>query len=260
MELLDLSPDQIDLWIVFFDGQYSSNLIDQYRRLLTEDEKSQELCFHFDRDRIRFILTRASIRTVLSRYSVIKPEQWRFGKNEYGKPKIVNTEDSVSRISFNISHSESQIILGVTYMQNLGIDTENVMTSKVSLDLADLVFSPSEVSALHGLPERMQNERFFEYWTLKESYIKAKGIGLSIPLNQLIFEFPDERMIKVYFHPKLNDSPAGWRFWQVRPATDYLMAVCVQRSRSSSQQLVMRRIVPLEIEQPYECTVLRQSN
>lgn len=259
MAVLSLAPDLIDLWLVFYDEISDAGLLDQYRRLLTPDERLQEARFHFARDRRCYLVTRALVRTVLSRYSVVKPEDWRFERNAYGCPRIVAEQNEGNRMSFNLSHTAGLILLGVTCGHALGVDTENARARKAALDAANSFFSPREVRALRSLPARAQQERFFDYWTLKESYIKARGKGLSIPLDQFSFDFPDERGIEVSFCPELNDSPTDWRFWQVRVAEDYLAAICVGRSRTGRQRLVTRKVVPLDLERPFDCPVLRQS-
>lgn len=185
----DIDRGQIHLWFVFLDEIRDARLLDQYRRLLTEEERHQERRFFFAKDQHRYLVTRALLRTTLSRYAPIAPEQWSFYRNAYGRPEIANDDCRANEISFNVSHTLGLIMLAVTGKCLLGVDTENVRTRQVSPDLATHFFSRAEATALQRLPVELQHERFFQYWTLKESYIKARGMGLSIPLDQFSFHF-----------------------------------------------------------------------
>ena len=97
------------------------------------------------------------------------------------------------------------------------------------------------------------------YWTLKESYIKARGMGLSIPLDQFGFHFPGAAQVGIKIQPVLQDDAGRWRFWQLRPHVDFLAALCVERTRPDRPQLIMRSIVPLSSEHSIDCALLSTS-
>jgi 4'-phosphopantetheinyl transferase len=127
------------------------------------------------------------------------------------------------------------------------------------MDVATSFFSGQEVAALNTLPASAQREGVFDLWTLKESYIKAVGKGLSIPMDKVGFFFPDHQTIEVSFHPDLCETASRWRFWQVRPTNEYLIAVCAQRLQASTQTLVFRKIIPLRHEELLGYDILRRS-
>jgi 4'-phosphopantetheinyl transferase len=257
--MLPLPPNQVHLWLVF-ESEVQNGLLTEYRRLLTNEERQQEQRFRFANDRRRYLITRALIRTVLSRYSVHGPACWRFARNEFGRPMLVTGDGAMSSLSFNLSHTKGLILCGITRNHVVGVDVENIRCRTASLEIADQSFSSEEAAALHAVPACLQSEHFFHYWTLKESYIKARGKGLSMPLEQFSFHFPDARSVKVSFSKSLEDFPTGCRFWLLRPSSEHVAAVCVERSEGFSQDLVMRRSIPLYVEAPYECSMLRQSN
>lgn len=258
--MLPLDPAQVDLWFTFYDDIRDERLLRDYRRLLTQDELAQEKRFHFGKDQHRYLVTRALVRTVLSRYAPVAAADWVFSKSAHGRPQIANDADSARRISFNISHTLGLIVLAVTSgRQALGVDTENLRRRQISIDVADRFFSAAEVSALHAVPSAAQHERFFHYWTLKESYIKARGLGLSIPLDQFGFHFPGEALVDIRIDARLGDAASRWRFWQLRPAPDYLAALCVERTQPEAPRLVTHRIVPLSQQAPLECALLSAS-
>jgi len=86
----------------------------------------------------------------------------------------------------------------------------------VGSEVAARFFSRVEAAALTDLPAKIRQARFFECWTLKESYIKARGPGLSIPLDRFRFRFEGENRVDFLVSPRLDDEPSRWRFWQFR--------------------------------------------
>lgn len=248
----------IYLWCTFYSDLENEALLREYRSLLSESERQQEMRFHFARDRRRYLVTRALVRTVLSRYANIAPAEWTFGVNDYGRPLIANAASAARQISFNVSHTDSLIILAVAQGHEVGVDVENTRVRAACIEIADRFFAPAEVSALHALPKARQQHRFFEYWTLKESYIKARSMGLSIPLDQFSFDLPEDD-IAISIHPDQADRPERWRFWQLSLGPGYLGALCAERVSREVPLLVVRNVVPLICDQALPYTLLRAS-
>jgi 4'-phosphopantetheinyl transferase len=256
--LLPLGETEIHLWLAFYDQIGDEYLHTAYRSLLNSAELVQEPRFYFERDRRRYLVTRALVRTVLSRYARVHPAEWSFTANAYGRPEIANPQ--AEDLTFNISHTHSLIVLGVTRRRALGVDVENFQAREVSLDIADHYFAPPEVAALAAVPREQQQYRFFEYWTFKESYIKARGMGLSLPLGKFAFHYAGERSVGITIDRELADDPARWQFWQFRPAPGYLVAVCAERLGAQSPHITVRDTVPMLREQPLALDLLRVSH
>jgi 4'-phosphopantetheinyl transferase len=247
--LLQLGHDEIHLWLSFFDGIRDERLLSRYRDLLTEEELAQQRRFYFARDRHRYLVTRAMVRTILSRYAAVPPETWQFAWNAYGRPEIANVGQNCASLSFNISHTNSLIVLGVAARRVIGVDVESVVDRDVSLEIASHYFSLGEIAALAGTSVSQRKERFFEYWTFKEAYIKARGMGLSLPLDKFTFQFPGDGCVGLTIDPELEDDPAHWQLWQYRPAPEYLVAVCVSRAGVPARLTTIRTIAPLAEEE-----------
>ncbi|QDQ26030.1 4'-phosphopantetheinyl transferase superfamily protein [Chitinimonas arctica] len=252
---LALEPGQLTLWCVSFADIRDEGLLAAYWRLLSEAERQQANRFHFAKDRHRYLLTRALVRTVLSRYAPIAPEDWCFRATAHGRPEIANAGELAGRIVFNLSHTDSLIVLAIACGTALGVDVENIVERPAPVDIAAHFFAPSEVEALFRLPASERQARFFQYWTLKESYIKARGLGLSIPLDQFRFELGAAGQVELFTQPELNDPADRWRFMLLQPDPAYLIAVCAE----GEQRLQLRKIVPLLTDEPFEATVLLQS-
>ena len=254
------SEHNIDVWLAYYRDLVDEPLLSSYRELLTEEERRKEVRFYFADDQKRYLVTRAMVRTLLSRYiPSIAPADWRFSANRYGRPQIETPDGKDSGLSFNISHTRGLIALGVTGRRELGVDVENIVTRQVSIDIADRFFAPSEVAELSTVPIDRQQDRFFEYWTFKESYIKARGMGLSIPLDQFSFHYPDERAVGIAIEPKLGDDASRWSFWQYRPTAEYLLAVCAERRDGVAPTLTIRNTIPTVMDQVVEPGLLKTS-
>lgn len=247
----DLATGQIDLWCVFQDEINDPELLNKYETLLSPDEKEQWPRFHFERHRHQYLVSRALVRTTLSRYLNNHPADWRYVKSKYGRPEI-SLDQNKSNLRFNLSHTEGMIILGVCLDEDLGVDVENIKRDSSLLGIADRYFSPMEVAELRSLPEDQQQTRFFHYWTLKESFIKARGMGLSLPLDQFSFHLGKNKPFQISFEE--DDDPIPWQFWQLSLSAQHIAAVAVQRSRQSDYHLTVKKTVPLfeDLDLDYE--------
>lgn len=243
-----LMKDEIHLWLASYEEITDERLHAGYRELLSAEERAQEPRFYFARDRRRYMVTRALVRTVLSRYVPVRPADWIFATNGYGRPEAANAAAKEARLAFNISHTHSQIALAVTMGRQVGVDVENVRAREVPIDIASRYFAPEEVEVLNAAPAHEQQYRFFEYWTFKESYIKARGMGLSLPLDKFSFHYPSDDAVGIAIDPELADDAARWQFWQFRPAPEYLVALCAERVGAESPRLIVRQTVPMSSE------------
>ncbi|MBA2675212.1 4'-phosphopantetheinyl transferase superfamily protein [Ramlibacter sp.] len=242
---LDLSTDEVHVWLAFEERILEPALLAHYHALMTPEEAARQRRFVFERDRHRYLVTRALVRTVLSRYVPVAPRDWTFTENRYGKPTADNAPARDMALSFNVTHTQGLVAIAVTRKAALGVDAENTEKRQAPLDVAGHFFAPDEVSALAGIGAERQHDRFFQYWTLKESYIKARGMGLSIPLDKFAFLFHTEDRLELTVHPELADVASRWHFWQFRPP-GFLLAVCAQRIQTARQRIVLREVVPLQ--------------
>lgn len=254
-----LPPAEIHLWLAFYDEITDEGLLSDYRTLLNSAEKEQQARFYFAKDRLRYLVTRALVRTVMSRYVPIDPGEWVFSTNAYGCPEIANARGREAFLSFNISHTDSLIVLGVTTRRALGVDVENIRAREVSIEIADRFFAPAEVVALNNVPPQQQQYRFFEYWTFKESYIKARRMGLSLPLDKFSFHYPHDRALEIAIDAELVDDAARWQFWQFQPRPEYLVAICAERIGDQPPRLIVNQTVPMLSEKSITPEFLRVS-
>lgn len=147
---------------------------------LSAEEKERALRFHFRKDYNTYVIARGMLRYLLGKYMAADPRHIQFFYNEQGKPYI----DPDYNLQFNVSHSAETIIIGFVKEHLIGVDIEYNEQPVEVKQVAGSFFSPNEVEALFSLPEATQLESFYNCWTRKEAFIKAKGGGLSIPLDQ----------------------------------------------------------------------------
>ena len=106
-----------------------------------------------------------------------------FRESQYGKPELVRTSREET-LNFNLSHSHEAALVAVTLRRQIGVDIEYIKREFEWEEVAARFFAPGEVAGLRALPQEQQRRAFFTCWTRKEAYIKAKGGGLSIPLQE----------------------------------------------------------------------------
>jgi 4'-phosphopantetheinyl transferase len=256
----DLTPDagRIDLWCTYISDLGDEALWPRYDALISAEERATQARFRFAKDRRRYLITRALVRTVLSRYRAVPPERWTFSVGPHGRPAIATTHSCP--LEFNISHSADLVMLGITSDRTLGIDVESMVAREVDVDGLDRYFAPQERAALLALPPLARRRRFFELWTLKESYIKARGMGLAIPLDAFRFELTGEQGLTLHMRPDLGDAPERWRMWQLTLRAHYLAAVCAARGGETSPRLTLHEVVPLVSEKIVEVTLSRATD
>lgn len=246
--VIDLGNDAIHLWMTSFSQINDAHLIRRYHGLLSDEERERQQRFYFGIDRHCYLVARALVRTVLSRYEPITPRDWQFTTNAYGRPEIAAIHGEAARLRFNISHTNSLILMGVAYQRRLGVDVENDRLREAPLEAAQKFFAEREILDLYALPPMKRKERFFAYWTLKESYIKARGMGLSLPLDRFCFHFPSDEHVRLSVDESLADSASMWWIWQFRPLDDHVGALCSERVCETAPQLLLRHVIPLDRE------------
>jgi 4'-phosphopantetheinyl transferase len=201
---------------------------EQGKRFLSPDELARFHRFLVPSPARTFLAARVGLRTLLSAYSDLAPGSWCFDLNPWGRPHIANP-DGPPGLRFNLSHKPGSITCLIGRDREVGVDVEDLAASrKHLLDIADRFFSRSEAAALQELPAGQQLSRFFELWTLKESYIKARGRGLSLGLSKFSFS-PKGDTATVRFDPDFDDNPEVWDFRLFRPDAQFVIATTIER-------------------------------
>ncbi len=220
-DAIDLHPHQVDVWRAHL------NLPDDSLKLLestlSEDETERAARFHFPADRDRFIAAHGCLRDVLARYLHCEPNQLIFSINQYGKPALHD-----HKLEFNLSHSGDFALAAVTSEREVGVDIERIRSDMELESIARRYFSQSEVSELLALTSEQRIPGFFNCWTRKEAYIKARGLGLSLPLESFDVSLtPNEPAIFQATRPDPQEA-ARWIMLSLDVDPRYAAAVAVE--------------------------------
>lgn len=219
-----LKADEVEVWQVGL--QQPTATIDHLHTLLNGEERQRAARFHFPADQRRYIVGRGTLRVLLGHYLQTPPAQLTFAYNAYGKPEVAGTAERLP-LHFNLSHSGEHALYAIAQQRVVGIDIEWMRTNIEYLDLARHVFSPYEQAILTALPRTEQLAAFYRGWTRKEAFIKARGMGLSLPLDQF------DVTLQADVPPQLlatRDDPAEagrWRLCDLPCPAGYAAALVV---------------------------------
>ncbi|CAK2852648.1 4'-phosphopantetheinyl transferase [Vibrio crassostreae] len=211
-----LEKPVVDLWLCSLsDLRDDIGSKSHLTQILTADEIAKVERYRVPSSQVQALYVRNYLRKVLSSYSDLIPEAWRFEYGEKGKPSLVAEQQIKTGLNFNISHSKEHLLIAVCQRVGkpvqLGVDIEHARSSTNIDSIMKHYFSDKELADLLKLSKELQRERFFDLWALKESYIKATGRGLATSLRSFSFDFSNltEQTLPIHpsnFQPKLQDE------------------------------------------------------
>ena len=225
---MQLADGDVHVWILRV-ADVAPGLLATLGEWLTDDERARERAFRADTDRDHFRLTRWLQRWVLSKYAPVDPADWRFATEAGGRPYVAAPGFP---FSFNVSNTTGMIACAVC-RDEVGVDIENVTCHETPFEVVEQVFVAFERAGLRALPGPLQRQRFYELWTLKEAYLKARGAGLAIPLQQFGFQ-QDAGELVFEVEPALGDDATAWSFRRLALGADHQGAVAVRRRAGSA--------------------------
>jgi 4'-phosphopantetheinyl transferase len=172
-----LEEHEVHVWSRDLD--VASDRLEHLAGLLSPDERERASRFRFQRDRDRFVSGRGQVRELLGCYLGEPAGKLRFRYSPYGKPAL----DGLAELHFNVSHSGHRALYAFSLTSEVGVDVELLRPEAVDGRVAERFFAPGEIDALRRLPPDLQLLGFLTCWTRKEAFIKARGEGLSLPLQ-----------------------------------------------------------------------------
>lgn len=188
MSITLLHDHTLDLWRIDLDDP--TPLARLYPDL-TLEEQERAARFYFERDRNRYIVGRGMVRTILAEYLNSVPSHIALVYGAFGKPSLDPQHHPA--LYFNLSHSNGTGLLGVTRIGEIGVDIEHHRDLSDMADIARHVFSPWEFTRWSALSPTHHVQAFYRGWTCKEAYMKAVGMGFSLPSNSFDVAFlPNE--------------------------------------------------------------------
>lgn len=220
----DLPDGVVDVWAASL--QQHEERVERYRATLADDECARFLRFATQELRDRYAAGRGLLREILGRYLEKAPAEVAFEYGPKGKPTL-SGDCASSGIRFNVSHSGARFLCAVARGMDVGIDIEAIVPRPDFLKLAQRFFAATEAAEIRSLPEDEQLAAFYACWTRKEAYVKAKGSGLSIPLNKFRVTLLPGAAPVVVSSAVFPDDATHWRLFDISPCADYAAALAV---------------------------------
>ena len=224
------------VWWIDPESVHDPDTLQSCRKLLDHDERGKLERFMHASDRHHYMVAHTLLRQTLSRYADIAPANWRFVHGAHGRPEI--SPDLGTRLRFNLTHTPGLCVCIVTLDDDCGIDAEKLRQRCNPLGVARRMFSESEYDALTHHEGRNFLEYFYEHWTLREAYVKARGIGISFPTRQLCFTTHGEK-VSVEFDDTVDDCNKNWHFQLIRPNSTHIVALALRNNSDQRKHVVV---------------------
>jgi len=229
-----LASDEVRTWYAPVDVLPASKREDLTRAWLTPEERERHARFRADRDRAMFLLGRILARTLVARVTGLAPEGWRWHEGPHGRPEMAGV---AAPVRFNIAHSGGLVVCAVARTRDVGIDVEDRLRHAATPALIQRCCSPAEVRDLEVLDADGRDQRFFEYWTLKEAFLKARGLGVSVHLADISFAL-DRPAPRITFRGSLAAWSDAWEFHLTSLGERHVLAVAVEATATPSRFVI----------------------
>lgn len=195
--------------------------VDRAVAWLQQAEPERFSRYRFDADRLMFLAGRLLARTLVGRALGVAPEAWRWREGAHGRPEI---DDPDTPLRFNLSHSAGLVACAVADARDVGVDVEHLARPPIDRRMTRRYFSPVEAADVEAQPPDGWQDRFLVYWTLKEAYLKARGLGVSVPLHEITFTLDGDRA-RVQFDGSLAACDTRWALQFSRPTPRHMLAI-----------------------------------
>jgi len=229
-ESLHLNIGEVHVWRASLG--HNSSLLQNMFETLSPDEKTRAERYHFDKDKNHFIAARGILREILSRYLETDPVKITFTYSSLGKPALDNSTNNY-QLKFNVSHSNGMALYAFSKENNIGIDIEYMRNDVKYEDIAIRFFSQQEASTLRSLPGHLKTHAFYNCWTRKEAYLKAKGEGLTASLNQFNVSLAPGEPAALLSNQQAPEDPSRWSLHELDVCGQYVAALAFEGIPSS---------------------------
>ncbi|MBD0336528.1 MAG: 4'-phosphopantetheinyl transferase superfamily protein [Cyanobacteria bacterium Co-bin13] len=214
-----LTAGTLHIWHLHLQGL--EPYLEAWASCLSAEERDRMNRFVFERDRIRYGLSRGGLRQLLSQYVNCEPAKLEFEYETRGKPHLC-LNGQRAELQFNLSHSGDWVVYGVSCDRAVGIDVEQVRPLRDLQQMAQRCLTAEEQRAFEQLPSAVAQAQFFEYWTGKEAFLKATGQGLTRSMSDVRADLLAGKIL-----PQAGTTGSG-QFWHLhlwQPEPSYVGAI-----------------------------------
>lgn len=219
---------EIHVWSV--DLYASETHVSHSGQLLSPNEVARAQRLTREVVRRRFVATRVALREILSQYLDREPAKIEFEYGAHGKPGLA--AGMRKDVEFSVSHSADLAMIAVTRAREVGIDLEVTARDLDYLGIARRFFAADEAQALEGQSEAGAREGFFRCWTRKEAFLKARGDGLSLPLEGFSVTVDRDRapaLLATRWNPREVDE---WQLADLSAPAGFAAAIAYRGDRA----------------------------
>ncbi len=234
--MIEIRDHEVHVWHTSPEAVLAERPADQLLALLSDDER--EHCRRALHERVRRerIVSKAMVRLCHSWYVDLSPQSWRFTTNAHGRPELVRP-GGVPPLRFNVAHSHGVVVCAFALRRDVGVDVEDVSRRKLDVEVLTKYLSPSERAHIATLPRDRQRLVFLRYWTLKEAYAKARGLGLKLPFHTFSVDLSADP-------PSLGSTSEApdWALDQFHVPPTHVVAVAARRPPGNRLEFVRGRV------------------
>ena len=244
--------NEVHIWFCRPETIKDEEKLVTYRSVLSTQEIQQHDRFHFDKDKHSYLVSHALLRYALSKYSTVEASQWQFSCNSHGKPELkqhtADLDIDAPAIKFNLTHTEGLCACVVTLHRACGIDAENIHRKNRLAAVAQRMFAEEELKVLHE--NTQDTHQFYNFWTLREAYVKALGTGLAGSSKDYYFSVdPDgsvdvngradtqDRTANINFKNRRQAENSQWQFCLFEPTKEHCLAVAFESAEPMTVQV-----------------------
>ncbi|MDG2206508.1 MAG: 4'-phosphopantetheinyl transferase superfamily protein [Pirellulales bacterium] len=229
----ELPAHTVDVWYACVEDLVACDSYENHCRILSRKERERIERFALPRVRDESLAARLLVRHALSTYTDVRPVDWIFAEANRGKPFVKSPWPNFS--SFNLAHSANLVVCAVAAEGEIGVDVESLDRSTTGIALAKRFFAAAEVEQLVRMPDYLQREFFLRIWTLKESYIKAIGDGLLMPLDQFFFDISQDGPARLHLIEGSEKAAGEWFFAQIGLPSRHHISLGMRNSETLQQ-------------------------
>src|SRR5688572_702194 len=222
-----LENNEVHLWLAAVPDCLPD--LETLREVMDAEERERAARFRFERDCGRYIVARGVLRLLLRAY--LGTSQFALTTNKFGKPFLQPPHDT---LHFNVSHSRDLALFGFTQVSEIGVDVESIRPDFATQEIANRFFAPDEAATLAQLGQGERAGAFFNCWTRKEAYIKARGIGLSLGLSTFAVTLKPGETAALVRVDDNADAPPRWTMLNLDVGADYRAAATWEGSGNVS--------------------------
>lgn len=221
-----LAARDVHVWHASLDVSPAASA--RFYATLSSAERERAARLRFKRDQQRFIAAHGVLRALLGRYLAIAPQQPSYVYNPSGKPELA--PQFGGRLMFNLSHSADCALIALAANVEVGVDIEAIREQRDYAEIARHCFTLAEVAQLNRLPGHLYATAFLGCWTRKEAYLKARGVGLGIPLNSfsvLPAAAPEQWLANPDQAAEGDDALQPWSLFALQLPPGYVGALAI---------------------------------